>query len=121
MTMLDPRTRDDLVNEATAEHRTIPRSRTVLVELAARYLLAGIVARARGDDCGVLQARAKILGIAAVFGHPQIDEELLLNPEDIESRCSVPPGTLQQGNAVQVPSVVRPRRPVTSPRCLPRP
>jgi hypothetical protein len=36
MTMLDPRTRDDLVNEATAEHRTIPRSRTVLVELAAR-------------------------------------------------------------------------------------
>jgi hypothetical protein len=70
MTMLDLRTRDDLVNEATAEHRTIPRSRTVLVELAARYLLAGIVARARGDDCGVLQARAKILGIAAVIGHP---------------------------------------------------
>jgi hypothetical protein len=42
----------------------------ILIEAAARHLIAAIVARARGDEQRVSEARERILNIASIVGSP---------------------------------------------------
>jgi hypothetical protein len=42
----------------------------ILIEAVARHLIAAIVARGRGDERRVSEARERILNIASIVGSP---------------------------------------------------